>query len=109
MRHNEGVDSDAPLRHYDQGIDIDLAEDPPERNRCHPEPGSRRGDGAETAGQVADRAVQILGGRGYMRENVAERLYREVRVNRIWEGASEIQREIIAAQVLKRGVDRWIG
>ncbi len=59
---------------------------------------------SEMAGRVADRAVQIFGGRGYMRENVAERFYRELRVERIWEGTSEIQRVIIAAQLDKRGV-----
>ena len=59
---------------------------------------------SEMAGRVADRAVQIFGGRGYMRENVAERFYRELRVERIWEGTSEIQRIIIAAQLDKRGV-----
>ena len=55
-------------------------------------------------GRVADRAVQIFGGRGYMRENVAERFYRELRVERIWEGASEVQRVIIADQLAKRGL-----
>ena len=50
------------------------------------------------AGRVADRAVQVFGGRGYMRENVAERFFRELRVERIWEGASEIQRVIVARQ-----------
>jgi acyl-CoA dehydrogenase len=59
---------------------------------------------SEMAGRVADRAVQIFGGRGYMRENVAERFYRELRVDRIWEGTSEIQRVIIADQLFKRGV-----
>jgi len=39
-----------------------------------------------------------------MRENVAERFYRELRVDRIWEGTSEIQRAIIADQLAKRGV-----
>jgi acyl-CoA dehydrogenase len=58
---------------------------------------------SEMAGRVADRAVQIFGGRGYMRENVAERFWREVRVDRIWEGTSEIQRSIIADQLFKRG------
>jgi alkylation response protein AidB-like acyl-CoA dehydrogenase len=58
---------------------------------------------SEMASRVADRAVQVFGGRGYMRENVAERFYRELRVERIWEGASEIQRGIIAAQLGKRG------
>ena len=57
----------------------------------------------EMAGRVADRAVQVFGGRGYMRENVAERFFRELRVERIWEGASEVQRVIIADQLAKRG------
>ena len=58
---------------------------------------------SEMAGRVADRAVQVFGGRGYMRENVAERFFRELRVERIWEGTSEIQRMIIARQLTKRG------
>jgi acyl-CoA dehydrogenase len=58
---------------------------------------------SEMAGRVADRAVQVFGGRGYMRENVAERFFRELRVERIWEGTSEIQRMIIARQMIKRG------
>ena len=40
-----------------------------------------------------------------MRENPCERLYRDLRVDRIWEGTSEIQRLIIANEVLKRGLD----
>jgi len=64
---------------------------------------------SEMAGRAADRAVQIFGGRGYMRENVAERFFRELRVDRIWEGTSEIQRVIIADQLAKRGVDTLIG
>ena len=58
---------------------------------------------SEMAGRVADLAVQIFGGRGYMRENVAERMFRELRVERIWEGASEIQRIIIGRQLMLRG------
>jgi acyl-CoA dehydrogenase len=58
---------------------------------------------SEMAGRAADRAVQVFGGRGYMRENVAERFYRELRVERIWEGTSEVQRAIIAGQMVKRG------
>jgi alkylation response protein AidB-like acyl-CoA dehydrogenase len=61
---------------------------------------------SEMANRVADRAVQIFGGRGFMRENVAERFYRELRVERIWEGTSEIQRVIIADQLFKRGAGR---
>jgi alkylation response protein AidB-like acyl-CoA dehydrogenase len=64
---------------------------------------------SEMVGRVADRAVQIFGGRGYMRENVAERFYREVRVDRIWEGTSEIQRNIVFAQLAKRGAQALAG
>ncbi len=64
---------------------------------------------SEMAGRVVDRAVQILGGRGYMRENPVERLYREMRVERIWEGTSEIQRMIIGNQIKKRGLDVYTG
>ena len=60
---------------------------------------------SEMANRVADRAVQIFGGRGYMRENSAERFYRELRVDRIWEGTSEMQRLIIAKSLNKRGLD----
>jgi alkylation response protein AidB-like acyl-CoA dehydrogenase len=60
---------------------------------------------SEMANRVADRALQIFGGRGYMRENVAERFFRELRVDRIWEGTSEIQRLIVARALLKRGLD----
>jgi alkylation response protein AidB-like acyl-CoA dehydrogenase len=64
---------------------------------------------SEMANRVADRAVQVFGGRGFMRENVAERFYRELRVDRIWEGTSEIQRIIIADQLRKRGPGPLIG
>ena len=60
---------------------------------------------SETACRIADRAVQIFGGRGYMRENCAERFSREIRVDRIWEGASEVQRLIIARALAKRGLE----
>ena len=64
---------------------------------------------SETAGRVADRAVQIHGGRGYMRENPVERLWRDLRVDRIWEGTSEIQREIILKELRKRGPNAFTG
>jgi butyryl-CoA dehydrogenase len=60
---------------------------------------------SEAAGRVIDRAVQIFGGRGYMREQPVERLYRDIRVDRIWEGTSEIQRIIIANHARKRGLE----
>jgi alkylation response protein AidB-like acyl-CoA dehydrogenase len=64
---------------------------------------------SETAGRVIDKAVQIHGGRGYMREQPVERLYRELRVDRIWEGTSEIQRTIIGNELRKRGPDTYVG
>jgi alkylation response protein AidB-like acyl-CoA dehydrogenase len=64
---------------------------------------------SETAGRVVDRAVQIHGGRGYMREYAVERLYRELRVDRIWEGTSEIQRAIVGNELRKRGPDAFTG
>ena len=64
---------------------------------------------SEAAGRCADRCVQAFGGRGYMRTNVAERFLRELRVDRIWEGTSEIQRLIVARGLEKRGVERMLG
>ena len=64
---------------------------------------------SETAGRVIDGAVQIHGGRGYMREQPVERMYRELRVDRIWEGTSEIQRMVIGNELRKRGPDLFTG
>ncbi len=64
---------------------------------------------SEMAGRVADRAVQVFGGRGYMTEHPAERHFRELRVDRIWEGTSEIQRVIVAGGLLKRGLEPYVG
>ena len=55
----------------------------------------------EALAKVADCAVQIHGGMGYMREAGIETVYRDVRIMRIYEGSSEIQRNIIAGQLLK--------
>lgn len=57
--------------------------------------------GSEALGRVADLAVQIHGGMGYMQECEVERYYRDARIARIYEGTSEIQRNIIAAQLKK--------
>jgi acyl-CoA dehydrogenase len=81
-------------RGLDRGIDLKVA---------HAQCSMAKLYSSEMAGRVADRAVQVFGGRGYMRENVAERFFRELRVERIWEGASEVQRVIIADQLGKRG------
>ena len=55
----------------------------------------------ETASRIADDAVQLFGGQGVVRENVAERAYRDIRALRIYEGASEIQQIVIARSVLE--------
>jgi acyl-CoA dehydrogenase len=81
-------------RGIDRGIDVKIA---------HAQCSMAKLYASEMAGRVADRAVQVFAGRGYMRENVAERFFRELRVERIWEGTSEVQRAIIAAQMVKRG------
>ena len=58
---------------------------------------------SEMVGRVADRAVQIHGGAGYIADYGIERLYRDVRLFRIYEGTSQIQQLIIARETLKRG------
>jgi acyl-CoA dehydrogenase len=55
----------------------------------------------EALGKVVDSAVQIHGGMGYMREAGIETVYRDARITRIYEGTSEIQRNIIARELLK--------
>jgi len=55
----------------------------------------------EACGRVVDRAVQIHGGYGYSREFLVERLYRDARVTRIYEGTNEIQRIVIAREILR--------
>lgn len=64
---------------------------------------------SEAAFRVVDRAAQIFGGRGMMCENPVERLTRDVRLERIWEGTSEIQKVIMAGQITKRGLDPYTG
>jgi alkylation response protein AidB-like acyl-CoA dehydrogenase len=56
---------------------------------------------SEAAGRVADKGVQVHGGNGYCRGMVVERVYRDVRVLRIYDGTSEIHRNIIAKELLK--------
>jgi alkylation response protein AidB-like acyl-CoA dehydrogenase len=82
----------------DQGID---------RKLVHARASAVKLFASETAGRVIDKALQILGGRGYMRENPVERLYRDIRVDRIWEGTSEIQRAVIGGQIKKRGLGAY--
>ena len=64
-------------------------------------------EAAETLGRVADRAVQVFGGMGYCSEMPIERLYRDARIYRIYDGTSEIHRTVVARSALKRGAALW--
>ncbi|MFE5916489.1 acyl-CoA dehydrogenase family protein [Streptomyces sp. NPDC002285] len=81
-------------------IDQASAED---RKTLHAKAAIAKLSASEASGRVIDRCLQIHGGRGYDRSYAVERLYRELRVDRIWEGTSEIQRLIIANELIKRG------
>jgi len=63
---------------------------------------------SEMAHRVADRAVQTFGGRGYCCDYAVERLFRDTRVDRIWEGTSEMMRNIILNGVMKRDLDELL-
>jgi len=58
---------------------------------------------SEMVGRVADRAVQVHGGAGYMRGGAVERFYRDARLFRIYEGTSQVQQIVIARQTLAAG------
>ncbi len=62
---------------------------------------------AEMLGRVADRAVQVFGGMGYCRDLPVERLYRDARIFRIFDGTSEIHRVVVANSASKRGAALW--
>ena len=76
-----------------------------ERKTLHAKAAMVKLASSEASNRVVDRCVQIFGGRGYMRDFPVERLWRELRVDRIWEGTSEIQRLVIANEINKRGLD----
>jgi acyl-CoA dehydrogenase len=58
---------------------------------------------SEMVGRVADKAVQIFGGAGYVADHGIERFYRDVRIFRIYEGTSQIQQLVVARETMKRG------
>ncbi|MCZ6779259.1 MAG: acyl-CoA/acyl-ACP dehydrogenase [Acidobacteria bacterium] len=63
---------------------------------------------SEMVNRVADKVVQMFGGRGYCCDYAAERLFRDVRVDRIWEGTSEIMRAIILNGIMKRDLGQLL-
>ncbi|MGH3020399.1 MAG: acyl-CoA dehydrogenase family protein [Gaiellaceae bacterium] len=80
----------------------------PDRKVVHGKVAMAKLYASEAAGRIVDRALQVFAGRGYMTENPVARFYREVRVDRIWEGTSEIQRLIVSRGLLKRGVETYL-
>ena len=81
-----------------------LADDGADRKLVHGQASMAKLFASEAAYRCADRCVQAMGGRGYMRSFAAERFLRELRVDRIWEGTSEIQRVIVSRGLERRGV-----
>jgi len=64
---------------------------------------------AETLGRIADRAVQVFGARGYSKDDPIERIYRDSRVLRIFDGTSEIHRILAAKGLLQKGTAAVLG
>jgi len=64
-------------------------------------------EASETLGRVADRAVQVFGGMGYCADLPVERLYRDARIFRIFDGTSEIHRGVVARSALRKGAPLW--
>ncbi len=95
----------ARLLTYSVAADFDRGVDP---KIIHGKAAMAKLYGSEMIARVADRALQIFGGRGFLQEHVANRYFREVRVDRIWEGTSEIQRVVIARGLMKRGAGPYI-
>ncbi|WP_327327675.1 acyl-CoA dehydrogenase family protein [Streptomyces sp. NBC_01210] len=90
-------------RAYTHQVAWEVDEGRADRKTLHAKAAIAKLSASEAAGRVIDRCVQIFGGRGYDRSYPVERMYRELRVDRIWEGTSEIQRLIVANELIKRG------
>src|ERR1700674_1671034 len=95
----------ARLLTYHAAVEFDRGGDP---KVAHGKAAMAKLFASEMVARVTDRALQIFGGRGFMTEHPVNRYYREVRVDRIWEGTSEIQRLIIARGLFKRGAAPYV-
>lgn len=102
MLADSAVDIAVNRAYYHQVAgEIDAGADP---KTMHAKASIAKLSASEASGRVADRCLQVFGGRGYDRSFAVERIYREVRVDRIWEGTSEIQRLVVANELIKRGL-----
>ena len=90
-------------RAYTHQVAWEASQEGADRKTLHAKAAIAKLSASEASGRVIDRCVQIFGGRGYDRTFAVERLYRELRVDRIWEGTSEIQRLVVAGELIKRG------
>jgi acyl-CoA dehydrogenase len=84
------------------------ADDANHRKTLHAKAATVKLAASKASDRVFDRAVQIFGGRGYIRDHPVERLWRELSVDRIWEGTSEIERLVIANEAGKRGLEKLL-
>ena len=84
-----------------QGVDAAWLRDV-KNTRTTKEAAMAKWTATESAQQVIDAAVQLFGGLGVTRGQVVERLYREIRALRIYEGATEVQKLIVAREILRR-------
>ena len=90
MQHDASVETLSPSsRRRDQGLDVGT------------EASCAKMFASEMCGRVADRAVQIFGGAGYLAEYDIERFYRDVRLFRLFEGTTQIQQLVIARNMIR--------
>lgn len=102
----QGLVADSVTDHYaGRALVLDVARRFDEGSDLRVGPATAKYFASEMVGRVADRAVQIHGGAGYMRETTVERFYRDARLFRIYEGTSQIQQVIIAREVIGSAVD----
>jgi alkylation response protein AidB-like acyl-CoA dehydrogenase len=81
-----------------------------DQEKPHGEAGARaKLYASQVANDVAYEAVQVLGGRGYMKDHPVERYYRDARVTEIYEGTSEIQRLVISRAIMKEQAESLEG
>jgi len=80
-----------------------------DRKHAHAKASATKWYCSEAGWRVVDKALLIFGERGAMCENPVERLHRDVRLERICEGTSEIQKVIIGGHIRKRGLDVYTG